>query len=84
MGVIDWISIGAAFVVTGWFLKIVLEEKRDDERHHEDDARDFFDEHGHWPDEEPAAAEARAARGAESERIAREARRRQRQRPDPS
>lgn len=82
MGFLDWISIAAAFVVTGWFLKIVLSEKRDNPRHAEDDARAFYDEHGHWPDEDPEDAAALAARGAESERIAREARRRQRRRPD--
>src|SRR4051794_13465961 len=29
--------------------------KGDDERKQEEQARDFFGEHGHWPDEEPAA-----------------------------
>ena len=80
MSVLDWLSIAAAFVVTGWFLKIVLSEKRDDPRHAEDDARDFYDEHGHWPDEDPQEAAALAARGAESERLARETRRKLRQR----
>lgn len=82
MSIADWLSIAAAFAVTGWFIRIVLSEKRDNPRYAEDDARTFFDEHGHWPDEDPSVAAARAARGAESERIAREARRRERQRPD--
>lgn len=84
MSILDWVSIAAAFGVTGWFMWIVLSEKRDDPRHEEDDARTFFDEHGHWPDEDPRRAEALAARGAESERIARDTRRRLRQRPPAS
>ncbi len=33
-------------------------------RHEEEDARDFYDRHGHWPDQTPeeALAEAEAAR----------------------
>ena len=37
--------------VTGWFIKTVLDKDRDAERFDEDDARTFFDEHGHWPAE---------------------------------
>jgi hypothetical protein len=62
MNAVDIISILAAFAVTGWF---------DAERYGEDDARDFFDEHGHWPDEDPADAEAQRRRSAEAERVAR-------------
>jgi hypothetical protein len=32
-----------------------------DPRRGEDDARAFFDEHGHWPDQTPAEAEAERA-----------------------
>jgi hypothetical protein len=71
MNVVDILSIAAAFVVTGWFVKTVLARNRDAERFAEDDARDFFDEHGHWPDETPAQAAARAAQAAASERVAR-------------
>ena len=31
----------------------------DKERDTEQSARDFFDEHGHWPDEPPSAARGR-------------------------
>jgi hypothetical protein len=31
----------------------------DRERDTEQSARDFFDEHGHWPDEPPSAARGR-------------------------
>jgi hypothetical protein len=71
MNLVDWLAIAAAFLVTAWFVKTVLDKNRDAERFEEDDARDFFDEHGHWPDETPAQAEARARRAADSERRAR-------------
>jgi hypothetical protein len=73
MSVIDWISVAAAFAVTGWFIRVVTRGDRDRERYTEDDARTFFDEHGYWPDEDPAAAAARRRQGAESERVARTA-----------
>lgn len=38
----------------------------DRERHEEDDARRFFDAHGHWPDETPEQAEAERRRLAAS------------------
>ena len=71
MNVVDILSIIAAFAVTGWFVRTVLAKNRDEERFAEDDAREFFDEHGHWPDETPEQAEARARRAAERERRAR-------------
>jgi hypothetical protein len=71
MNLVDWLAIAAAFLVIAWFIKTVLDKNRDAERFEEDDARDFFDEHGHWPDETPAQAEARARRAADSERVAR-------------
>jgi hypothetical protein len=71
MNVVDIISIVAAFAVVGWFVRILLDRDRDAERFEEDDARTYFDEHGHWPDETPADAEARARRGARNERLAR-------------
>lgn len=71
LNVVDIIAIAASFIVTGWFVKTVLDKNRDAERYDEDDARDFFDEHGHWPDETPADAEARVRQAAESERVAR-------------
>jgi hypothetical protein len=71
MSVVDWLSILAAFGVTGWFIRTVTRRDRDVERFEEDDARTFFDEHGHWPDETPADAAARAERAAAAERLAR-------------
>ena len=67
----DILAIAASFAVTGWFVKTVLDKNRDAERYEEDDNREFFDEHGHWPDETPAQAEARALRAADAERRAR-------------
>jgi hypothetical protein len=36
-----------------WILYVMRNGDKD--RHQEDDARAFFDEHGHWPDEDPPA-----------------------------
>ena len=71
MSVLDIVSFAAALGAIGWFVWMVLSSRRDDPRHAEDEARDFFDAHGHWPDEDPAAARERAARGASAERAAR-------------
>ena len=71
MSLVDFLSIAAAFAAIGWFVKTVLAKDRDAERFEEDDARDFFDEHGHWPDETPADAEARRRRAEHNERLAR-------------
>jgi hypothetical protein len=47
--------VGIAWII--WVMR-----NGDEERHEEDRARLFFDEHGHWPDETPEqAAAARAA-----------------------
>ncbi|MET0600511.1 MAG: hypothetical protein ABW167_00815 [Baekduia sp.] len=43
----------------GWILWVM--RHGDEERHEEDRARLFFDEHGHWPDETPEAAAAERA-----------------------
>ena len=72
MTVVDILSLAAAFAVTAWFLRLVLRKDRDAERYGEDDARDFLEEHGRWPDESPDDAAARARRSAEAERIARQ------------
>jgi hypothetical protein len=59
-------NIFAIFVVVagvlgiGWI--IWLMRHGDTDRHEEDHARVFFDEHGHWPDETPEQAEAERAR----------------------
>jgi hypothetical protein len=71
MNLVDFLAIAASFAVTAWFVKTVLDKNRDAERYEEDDNREFFDEHGHWPDETPAEAEARARSAADAERRAR-------------
>lgn len=43
-----------------WILYVMRNGDKD--RFEEDDARAFFDEHGHWPDETPEEAEAERAR----------------------
>jgi hypothetical protein len=59
-------NIFATFVVVvgvlgiGWIIWVM--RHGDTDRHEEDDARVFFDEHGHWPDETPQEAEAERAR----------------------
>lgn len=50
----DWFAILASFVAVGWFVKVML--TGDDERYEEEANRTFFDQHGHWPDEDPSAA----------------------------
>jgi hypothetical protein len=54
---IDWLTIGAAVGSVIVFALIV--RTGHDERHAEDDARAYFDEHGHWPDETPDDVERR-------------------------
>ncbi|HET6508458.1 MAG TPA: hypothetical protein VFG42_16810 [Baekduia sp.] len=43
-----------------WILYVMRDGDKD--RHDEDDARSFFDEHGHWPDQTPEEAEAERVR----------------------
>ena len=43
----------------GWILWVM--RHGDEDRHEEDRARRFFDEHGHWPDETREEAEAERA-----------------------
>ena len=43
-----------------WILYVM--RHGDQDRHDEDAARAFFDEHGHWPDETPEQAQAERAR----------------------
>jgi hypothetical protein len=54
MGDVIWsiIAIVGAFVMVGGVLYFMLTEGPD--RQAEEDARVYFDEHGHWPDEAPA------------------------------
>jgi len=43
-----------------WILYVM--RHGDNDRYVEDDARAFFDEHGHWPDETPEEAQAERER----------------------
>lgn len=45
-----------AFGLAALFYLVWLAAHPDKERHAEDDAREFFDEHGRWPDEPESAA----------------------------
>lgn len=71
MSLLDIFFIALSFAVAGWFVRLVTAKDRDDERHEEDDARTYFDEHGYWPDETEADAAARRAQGDTAERVAR-------------
>jgi NADH:ubiquinone oxidoreductase subunit 6 (subunit J) len=54
MIVIDVISVIAILGAIGMVIGIVVVvASGDHEREEEDRARRYFDEHGHWPDEEP-------------------------------
>lgn len=59
MSVVDVFAIVASIGVIIWFGWIV--STGHDERHTEDDARAFYEEHGRWPDETPEQAAAREA-----------------------
>jgi len=54
--------VAVGVVGIGWILWTMRDG--DKARLHEDDARAFFDEHGHWPDETPEEAEAERRRSA--------------------
>ena len=64
MSVLDWLTVAASISAIIVFCLII--RTGHDERHDEDDARAFYDEHGRWPDETPEQAAAREteARGA--------------------
>ena len=53
----DVVSLLASFAAIGWLVKTIF--TGNDDRADEDDARRFYDEHGHWPDEDPAEANRR-------------------------
>ena len=46
----DWLAVIASFAAIGWFVKVMLTGA--DERAQEDAAREYFDRHGRWPDED--------------------------------
>ena len=49
MSVIDWITVGLALLSIPLFIAVI--RTGHDERHEEDAAREYFDEHGRWPDD---------------------------------
>ena len=51
MGPAEIASAVAAFLAIAWLVKVIA--TGDDDRHAEDQARAYFDRHGHWPDEKP-------------------------------
>jgi hypothetical protein len=58
------IGAGLAILLLNLLVRVGISGERD--RDQEDEARAFFDEHGHWPDEPPPAARApRRARPAQ-------------------
>ena len=60
MTVVDWISVALAIASIPVLVFVI--RTGHGERHEEDDARAFFDEHGRWPDEPPEAAHDAARR----------------------
>ena len=57
MDIADVLSVVAAFAAIGWLVRVIF--TGNDDRADEDEARTFFDEHGHWPDEDPSEANRR-------------------------
>jgi hypothetical protein len=55
------IGAGLAALLFGYLARMSMS---DPSRDREEAARLFFDEHGHWPDEDPSAAERRRPRSA--------------------
>jgi len=51
VSVVDWITVGLALATVPAFVLFI--RTGHDERHAEDEARAYFDQHGHWPDEDP-------------------------------
>lgn len=60
MSVIDWFFVAAAIGGVVWLTWTI--SRGHDERHDEDAARAHFDEHGHFPDEDPDEVAALVAR----------------------
>jgi hypothetical protein len=54
------VSAGMSVWLLNWFYRVGVKGDRD--RVQEDAARAFFDEHGYWPDEDPAPGVATPAR----------------------
>jgi hypothetical protein len=54
MSILDWVTVVLALLSIPLFVGII--RTGHDERHEEDDARAYFDEHGRWPDEPLDAA----------------------------
>jgi hypothetical protein len=62
MSVLDVLSLVAAAAVLLWFMWYVMRRNREEDRWIEDENREFFDAHGHWPDETAEEAEAERLR----------------------
>ena len=63
------VSAGLSIWLLNWLYRVGI--AGEGERRAEDDARAFFDEHGHWPEEQPADQEARRRQAEDAERLAR-------------
>ncbi len=46
------ICVAPCLVVAGWLVRLSTDDVADRDR--EEAAREFLDEHGHWPDERPS------------------------------
>ena len=46
------IAVVGTFAVIGWLLYIVLNSVGDSDRDQEEAAREYYDRHGRWPDED--------------------------------
>jgi hypothetical protein len=51
VSVVDWITVGLAIASIPALVLVI--RTGHGARHEEDAAREFFDEHGRWPDEPP-------------------------------
>ena len=47
------IAVVASIAITGGVVYALISGRHD--RDHEEEARDYFTRHGHWPDETPSA-----------------------------
>lgn len=55
MSVVDWVTVVLALAAIPALILVI--RTGHGERHDEDAARAFFDEHGRWPDEPPEAVD---------------------------
>ena len=57
LSVYDVATFVTALAAIVWLVRTIF--TGNDERYEEEEARQFFDEHGHWPDEDPSQADRR-------------------------